>query len=144
MKACLNGPFPDLVEDKEEEEDSNPTPPYTPDNPGLEKGDHLWATRLLPKEEYIGATSTISQRLAKAFQKNSKPSSLEKYVPDYVHDFHSVFSKQSFDNLLEPKPWDHAIELIPDSPPKNCKVYPLAVSEQKELDAFLKENLDSG
>ena len=36
------------------------------------------------------------------------------------------------------------MELIPDATPKSCKVYPLAASEQKELDAFLKENLDSG
>jgi len=32
----------------------------------------------------------------------------------------------------------------PDATPKSCKVYLLAASEQKELDAFLKENLDSG
>jgi hypothetical protein len=35
------------------------------------------------------------------------------------------------------------VELISDATPKNCKVYPLSASEQKELDAFLKENLDS-
>jgi len=61
-----------------------------------------------------------------------------------LRDFHSVFSKESFDDLPESKPWDHAVELIPDATPKSCKVYPLAASEQKELDAFLKENLDSG
>ena len=31
-----------------------------------------------------------------------------------------------------------------DATLKSCKVYLLAASEQKELDAFLKENLDSG
>ena len=55
-----------------------------------------------------------------------------------------MFAKESFDDLPESKPWDHAVELIPDATPKSCKVYPLALSEQKELDAFLKENLDSG
>ena len=34
--------------------------------------------------------------------------------------------------------------MIPDATPRSCKVYPLAASEQKELDAFLKENLESG
>ena len=55
-----------------------------------------------------------------------------------------MFSKDSFDELPETKPWDHAVELTPDASPKSCKVYPLSASEQKELDAFLKENLESG
>jgi len=58
--------------------------------------------------------------------------------------FHSVFSKDSFDELPGTKPWDHAIELTPNATPKSCKVYLLSASEQKELDAFLKENLESG
>ena len=45
--------------------------------------------------------------------------------------------------MPEPKPWDHAIELVPGEKPAGCKVYPLSPSEQKELDAFLKENLES-
>src|SRR6266545_2693692 len=36
------------------------------------------------------------------------------------------------------------VELISDASSKSCKVYPLSTSEQKELDAFLKENRDSG
>ncbi len=36
------------------------------------------------------------------------------------------------------------MELISDASLKSCKVYPLSALEQKELDAFLKENLDSG
>jgi len=55
-----------------------------------------------------------------------------------------VFSKDSFNELPGTKPWDHAIELTPDATPKSCKVYPLSASKQKELDAFLKENLESG
>ena len=34
--------------------------------------------------------------------------------------------------------------LIPGSKPSGCKVYPLSPPEQKELDAFLKENLETG
>ena len=55
-----------------------------------------------------------------------------------------MFSKESFDVLPDPKPWDYAIELIPGGAPSRCKVYPLSLSEQKELDAFLKENLETG
>ena len=35
------------------------------------------------------------------------------------------------------------MELVTNTSPKGCKVYPLSASKQKELDAFLKENLDS-
>ena len=55
-----------------------------------------------------------------------------------------MFSKESFDELPSSKPWDHTIELIPGADPANCKVYPLAPTKQKELDAFIKENLESG
>ena len=55
-----------------------------------------------------------------------------------------MFSKESFDVLPNHKPWDHAIELIPGETPAGCKVYSLSPSEQKELDTFIQENLDSG
>ena len=61
-----------------------------------------------------------------------------------MKEFTSVFSKKTFDILPEPKEWDHAIEIIPGSKASNCKIYPLSPSEQKELDMFLKENLETG
>ena len=148
INACRTGPLPAFVEDidKNEEEVESESNPETDDLPNehLEEGDRIWVTGLLPEPEYIRASSTISQRLAEAFKRNSEPPDYEKHIPPHLRDFHSVFSKESFDDLPEPKPWDHAVELIPDATPKSCKVYPLAASEQKELDAFLKENLDSG
>jgi len=36
------------------------------------------------------------------------------------------------------------IELIPGAQPKGCKVYPISVTEQSELDRFLTENLETG
>jgi len=46
--------------------------------------------------------------------------------------------------MPEHKPWDHAIDLKPNSIPKDCKVYPLSPEEQKEQDKFLEENLRKG
>jgi len=135
--------FVEDADDEEDEPDSDPEPEDLPDDP-LEEGDRIWATGLLPEPEYIRATSTISQRLAEAHKRNSQPADFEKHIPPHLRDFHAVFAKESFDDLPEPKPWDHAVELAPDANPKSCKVYPLAASEQKELDAFLKENLESG
>ena len=61
-----------------------------------------------------------------------------------MKEFDGVFSKESFDALPESKKWDHAVELIPGEKASNCKVYLLAPTEQKELDQFLKENLETG
>ena len=152
INACRTGPFPAFVEDAEDEDDlpsaESKLPPDAslddfPDEP-LEEGNRIWATGLLPKAKHIQATTTVSQRLAEGFKRNSEPTDPLEHIPPYLRDFHSVFSKESFDELPESKPWDHAVELLPDATPKACKVYPLSVSEQKELDAFLKENLDSG
>ena len=147
VAACRAGPLPAFVEDVDEDSDEDPETSDESDaasDESLEEGDRIWATRLLPKPEYIRASSTISQRLAEAFKRNSAPPDYEKHIPPHLRDFHAVFAKESFDDLPESKPWDHAVELIPDATPKSCKVYPLALSEQKELDAFLKENLESG
>ena len=65
-------------------------------------------------------------------------------IPDHLREFSSVFSKEAFDVLPDPKQWDHAIELVPGEKQSGCKVYPLSPFEQKELDAFLEENLKSG
>ena len=141
INACRVGPFPAFVEDLEDDETDPILEP--PDEP-LEQGDRIWATNLFPLAEYVQATSTVSQRLAEGFKQNSGPADHDSEIPPYLRGFHSVFSKESFDELPGPKPWDHAIELSPDASPKGCKVYPLSVPEQKELDVFLKENLDSG
>ena len=110
------------------------------DDPLLEDGDRLFAMSLPPESEFINASSNISQCLAEAFACNSKipPSqSVHDSIPPHFHDFEDVFSKASFDTLPEKRSWDHTIKLIPDATPTNCKVYPLSLNEQKELDDFL-------
>ena len=153
INSCSAGPVPMFVEEEDEDEDPPLFEPSS-DDPEIEDGDRIWATGLLPPSApsaHINAGSTMSQRLAEAFLRNSEPkeiksggSDFKAHVPDYLHQFESVFSKDSFDVLPESKPWDHAIELIPGAKPSGCKVYPLAPSEQKELDAFLEENLSTG
>ena len=92
----------------------------------------------LQPEEHLRATGTTSQCLVDASQKLEKA---EAQIPEYLQEFEDVFSKETFDALPPWKPWDHAIELEPGSKPTNCKVYPLSLKEQVELDAFLEENL---
>jgi hypothetical protein len=81
---------------------------------------------------------TIAQESKKTF------TTWQDSVPSIFQSFTSVFAKDSFDALPDRHKWDHAIDLIPDAEPKDCKVYPLAVGEQEELDIFLEENLKGG
>ncbi len=69
----------------------------------------------------------------------------EEMVLEWCRDFADLFEKENFDELPEPKMWDHAIELTPNANANlDCKVYPLNRNEQAELDKFLDENLASG
>jgi len=147
INTCWTGPFTAFVD---EEDEAKLTPEQSPDpeadfpDEPPEEGDRIWATGLFPQAENIRATATISQWLAEGFRQNFQPADHEKHILPHLRDFHSVFSKDSFDELPGTKLWDHAVELTPNASPKGCKVYPLSASEQKELDTFLKENLESG
>ena len=94
---------------------------------------------------HIRAMGSISQQLYNdAIGKEEKPKTFEELVPAEYHQFKSVFTKASFDELPPRRPWDHAIELVPGSEPKSSKVYPMAPDEQRQLDEFLEENLRTG
>jgi hypothetical protein len=63
-------------------------------------------------------------------------------IPSEFHRYGKVFSEQETQRFPKPKPYDHAIDLLPDALQSlDCKVYPLAPGEQVALDAFLKEHL---
>jgi hypothetical protein len=147
INACRTGPFPEMTDETSKPEDE---PPMTDLPFDLEEGDRVWATGLLPEVQYVQATSTISQRLAESFSKHteSKPTLTSGMgssgsIPDYVKMFGQVFSEEGFTKLPNRKPWDHAIELTPGAQPKGCKVYPLSVKEQAELDVFITKNLET-
>ncbi|GLB43839.1 putative reverse transcriptase-rnase h-integrase [Lyophyllum shimeji] len=117
-------------------------PPPNPRLPG--RYPHPWPTMTGPGPPPLTVSwswlrLSLLLLLPPALQKSFRDA-----VPDHLHDFEDVFSKATFDELPEHKQWDHAIELEPGSTPSLCKVYPLAPSEQAELDAFLDENLKSG
>lgn len=141
--SSLKLPLLHEIDSNELEDDHVSTKPVE-DGECLEDGDRLLVAFLQPKQT-INATSTVSQKLAEqSMKKDWEKRTFEDMVPGYYHQFRNVFSKESFDEMPESKPWDHAIELKPGSEPKSCKIYPLAPNEQKELDTFLDEHLKSG
>jgi hypothetical protein len=69
----------------------------------------------------------------------------QEQVPKEYYKYHKVFSEQVAQCFPVSKPWDHAIDLLPDAPKTlDCKLYPLAPGEQDFLDKFIKEHLDKG
>jgi len=138
LNICWSGPLPEHAKDSEEDE----TPVQTGEIE-YEQGDRLFITQILPEPtvEDLHAASITSQKLAEGARRSAEAQREPFILPDCVKGFESVFAKEDFDILPEHKQWDHAIELIPGSEPKSSKVYSLSPVEQKELDAFLEENL---
>jgi hypothetical protein len=93
---------------------------------------------------FVRALSTVSRHLAEAFAKNSKPKGFEDMVPMSLHSYADVSSEMAFDSLPERHKWDHAIELEHEPSPGFSKVYPMTLTEQTEMDAFLEEVLATG
>ena len=141
LNVCQSRPLLEHVEDSAEDE----TPVRTGEIE-YEQGDRLFMTQILlePTAEELRAASTTSQKLAEGAHRSAEARREPFIPPDCVRGFESVFAKEDFNILPEHRQWDHAIELIPGSEPKSLKVYPLSLVEQKELDAFLEENLRTG
>ncbi|SJL10872.1 uncharacterized protein ARMOST_14267 [Armillaria ostoyae] len=97
------------------------------------------------EEELVICAVHHTNDLAAAANAKKPKKTFEEMVPADYRSFHDLFSKENFDELPERKPWDHAIELVPNAKSTlNCKVYPLNRDKQEQLDKFLDENLESG
>jgi hypothetical protein len=112
----------------------------------IEEDDHVFMMMVHPvnSHHFVRASSMVSGRLAEAFAKNSKPKGFEDMVPTSLHTYADIFSETAFDSLPERHKWDHAIELEREPSPGFRKVYPMTLTEQMEMDAFLEEALATG
>jgi hypothetical protein len=112
----------------------------------IEEGDCVFMTMVHPvdPQHFVRASSMVSGCLAEAFAKNPKPKDFHDIVPMSLHAYANVFSETAFDSLPERCKWDHAIELEHEPSPGFCKVYPMTLMEQMEMDTFLEEALATG
>jgi hypothetical protein len=112
----------------------------------IEEDDCVFTAVVHPVDphHFVHASSTVSGRLAEAFAKNSEPKGFGDIVPTLLHSYADVFSETAFDSLPERRKWDHAIELEREPSPGFRKVYPMTLTEQTEMDAFLEEALATG
>ena len=90
------------------------------------------------------ARASVAMDIAIEQNKKRETKGFEDTVPAHYRDFRDVFDEATFSTLPEHRPWDHAIELLPDAKPYCGKIYPMTLSEQEALDAFLEENLRTG
>jgi hypothetical protein len=112
----------------------------------IEEDDRVFMmmVHLVDPYHFVCASSTVSGHLAEAFAKNSKLKGFGDIVPMTLHKYADIFSETTFDSLPEHCKWDHAIELEREPSPGFQKVYPMTLTEQTEMDAFLEEELATG
>lgn len=105
----------------------------------MEEGEHLFA---LDVQGYFEKREN-PWRVNQAHIKSKVQVKLD-YPDRYLAQYPDIFSEEGFDQLPPRQPWDHCIESTPDFIPMNCKIYALTLDEQKALDEFLEENLQTG
>jgi hypothetical protein len=83
--------------------------------------------------------------LAERASKSKPKRAFEEIVPAEYRQYADVFSETESERLPTHKPYDHAIDLKPDTPETIwSKIYPMPVNEQEELDRFLEDNWRKG
>lgn len=114
----------------------------------MDEGDRLflldYQIYLSLDRAYVRAKQTISQKLAEEGEAAKAKKASKDLMLSYYHGFAGALEKKKFDSLPECCSWDHAIELIPDAKPVNCKIYLLSLEEQRQLDAILEEKFHFG
>jgi hypothetical protein len=102
----------------------------------IEEDDRVFMEMVHPvnSHHFVRASSTVSGRLAEAFAKD-----FEDIVQMSLHTYADVFSEMAFDSLPEHRKCDHAIELECEPSLGFHKVYPMTLTEQTGMDAFLEE-----
>lgn len=65
-------------------------------------------------------------------------------IPNYYNDLEEVFSKIKAMQLPPHRPWDCAIDLLPNAMPPKSKVYPLSRKETQAMEEYIEEALSSG
>ena len=113
-----------------------------------EEGDKVWMATMeeLLEEDEIWINTKTSNSIEFHLLHDVKKDDflLMEQIPEEYHEFIRVFDEEEANRFPESQVWDHKIELKEGFQPKSFKTYNLTPEEQKELDAFLKENLEKG
>lgn len=105
---------------------------------GLEDWDEQMDAQLLK------AGTTWTEKHEQKLLETRPQVKVEDFVPEQYNEFLDVFSEEKSHRLPERRPYDHAIDLVPDAKMTHSKTYHLSYDEEKELDKFIDENLAKG
>ena len=84
----------------------------------------------------IRAKTTHSTNLAV----QTKGPNLE-HIPTQFRQYHKVFSERASERLPQHQPWDHAIDLKPETTMKKCGIYRLTPTEMDALKKYIEDHL---
>ena len=88
---------------------------------------------------------TYLTELAEKAAKQKTKRTFKEIVPEKYRRYAKVFSETESECLPEHKPYDHSIDLKPETPETiRSKVFPMPLNEQDKLDGFLEDNLHKG
>ena len=81
-------------------------------------------------EDIVVKKTTLSTQLA--IQAKQEDKDWKDIIPPHYHSFRRVFSEEDCKWFPDSKPWDHAIELLPNAPNTiDCKIKPLPRPKQE-------------
>ena len=103
-----------------------------------------WQQLLKEDEVWINTKTSNSIKVHLLHDVKKDNFLLMERIPEEYHKFIRVFDENEANCFPESRVWDHKIELKEGFQPKSFKAYNLTPEEQRELDAFLKENLEKG
>src|SRR6267154_2891802 len=66
------------------------------------------------------------------------------HIPSQFQKYATVFSKQAAQCLPQHQPWDHAIDLKPNTVMKKCGIYCLTSAEMNALKTYIEDHLKKG
>ncbi len=98
-------------------------------------------------ETFMEAREAImKQQNPKLHLDEPKPvKSLQEIIPQWCHEYLDVFTEKEAIDLLPHQPWDHHVNLTPDTPPSiSCRTYPLSQAEEEFQTKYIQEQLDAG
>ena len=93
---------------------------------------------------WINAKTTTTTSIQAEINQQKEDLPLTEQTPKEYHQYLDIFDENKAECFPEARPWDHKIKLKEGFQPKSFKTYNLTPEEQKELDNWIKENLDKG
>ena len=93
---------------------------------------------------WINAKTTTATTIQAKINQQKEGLPLTDQIPKEYHQYLDVFDEVKAKRFPESRPWDHKIKLKEEFQPKSFKTYNLTPEEQRELDNWIKENLEKG